>query len=268
MSLIKLALYLGFTLIIFPRTVSAVQWEILADGLEFGKVHSPLYETYTNQYIHFLRIDPTIYELTLFNSSHPDQGQRLSARDWANREGLTAVINAAMFQQDYLRSVSYMRSDNHVNNPRVSGDKTFLAFDPLKSDIPPIRIIDIECDDFSSLRNDYRSIVQSIRMLSCRGRNVWQESDRRWSIAAIGTDTTGNLLFIHSTAPHSVNEFINILRALPINLQRAMYMEGGSQAQMFVRTEKKTLEFVGNYSSGGRAIAVTAIPNVLGIKRR
>ncbi|KMQ52742.1 hypothetical protein CHISP_0511 [Chitinispirillum alkaliphilum] len=247
---------------------ASINWDTLSNGLELGRALSPLYEPSDSAYIHILRIDPAVYSLHLMNASHPEQGQRLTAREWARQEGFTAVINAAMFQRDFLRSVSFMKSNEHTNNSFVSRDKSFLAFDPLAEKLPEIKIIDRECDDFDHLRNKYGSMVQSIRMLSCTGRNVWQKSERRWSIASVGLDSTGNLLFFHATAPHSVNEFIDVIKDLPISLKRAMYMEGGSQAQLFIQTETRSLEFIGNYSSGGRAFTVSALPNVLGIMKK
>ncbi|MDG5813792.1 phosphodiester glycosidase family protein [Chitinispirillales bacterium ANBcel5] len=244
-----------------------IQWKKLSEGLEYGKALSSLYLPLDSVYINLLRIDPAHYKLQLFNASHPTQGSAMSARAWANQEGLTAVINAAMYQQDHLSSVSFMQNNDHINNPRLSKDRTVLAFDPLVQGIAPVRIIDMECDDFDSLREQYGSFVQSIRMLSCTGRNVWQENTRRWSIAAVGTDSSENLLFIHVRAPHSVHELINILIELPIDLNRVMYMEGGSQAQLYFESEKRNYQFIGNYSSGGRAFTISPLPNVLGISR-
>ena len=250
-------------------SAAAAQWRALSPGLEFGQFRSPLYGPAEHAVISILRVDTKYYELRLFNASHPSQqGEALTARQWGVKEGLTAVINAAMYQTDYLTSVSYMRTSAHTNNPRVSKDKTFLMFEPLRADIPPVRIVDTDCDNFEQARAMYGSVVQSIRMISCTGRNVWQENNRRWSIAAAGMDTAGHLLFIHSTAPHSVHEFINVLRGLPISIQRAMYMEGGSPSQMYIAAPADTMEFIGDFTAGGRSLGAPRVPNVIGVRKR
>jgi uncharacterized protein YigE (DUF2233 family) len=242
-------------------------WKTLSPGLELGQF---LYTTDQQRaVINILRIDMKRYELVLMNASHPDQGSLLTAREWSQKEGLTAAINAAMYQQDYRTSVSLMRTSGHVNNPRVSKDKTILVFEPLVRGIPPVRIVDSECDDFEQIRRQYGSAVQSIRMFSCTGKNVWQQSERRWSITAVGIDDEGRLLFIQCTAPHSVHDFTNILHYdLPLPIDRLMYMEGGSPSQMYISTPADTLEFFGDFSSGGRSPAAPQIPNVLGIRPR
>jgi hypothetical protein len=273
------------TIIIVILTITATnaQWRTLEPGLEFASFQSPLYNRHndtassstspspsissTSSKINILRIDTKHCELRLLNASNPANGSLLTARGWAAKEGMAAVINAAMYQADYRTSVSHMKSSAHVNNPHISKDKTILVFEPLKKGIPPARIIDRQCDDFDEIRPLYGSAVQSIRMLSCVGGNVWQESEKRWSIVAVATDKPGNVLLIQCTAPHSVHEFVNILRELPLSIDRAMYMEGGGPSQMFIGTAKDTMEFIGDFSSGGKSVGAAQLPNVLGIKR-
>ncbi|MDR2591527.1 MAG: phosphodiester glycosidase family protein [Chitinispirillales bacterium] len=270
------------TIIIVILTIAAAnaQWRTLEPGLEFASFQSPLYNRHkdttktpsitpsTSSKINVLRVDLKQYELCLLNASNPATGGApLTARGWAAKAGMAAVVNAAMYQADYRTSVSHMKTSAHVNNSHISKDKTILVFEPLKKGIAPARIVDRQCDDFEAVRPHYGSAVQSIRMLSCTGSNVWQESEKRWSIVSVATDKSGNVLLIQCTAPHSVYEFVNILRELPISIDRAMYMEGGGPSQMFIGTVKDTMEFIGDFSSGGRPAGATQLPNVLGVKK-
>ncbi|NIQ01667.1 MAG: phosphodiester glycosidase family protein, partial [Nitrospinaceae bacterium] len=109
------------------------------------------------------------------NASAPDQGRRLSVRDWVRRNGLVAGINASMYQKDMRTSVSLMKTGNHVNSSWVSKDKTLLVFDPQDADLPPVQLVDRDCEDFDQIRKQYRTLIQSIRMVSCRGENVWAQ---------------------------------------------------------------------------------------------
>jgi hypothetical protein len=222
--------------------------------------------------VQVLRIDPTRFELRLLNASAPGQGRAQSARDWCENNNLVAAINASMYQTDHRRSVSLMMTRTHVNNPHLSKDKTVLAFDPIDPQAPPVKILDRECDDFEAERRRYGALVQSIRMLSCKGRNVWAPQPRRWSTAAIGADGGGRVLFIHARPPYATHDLINLLTRLPLGLTRLMYVEGGREAQLFVRGGGREYEFVGAYGSdpdeseaGGHAWPV---PNVVAVARR
>jgi hypothetical protein len=215
-----------------------------------------------------VRVDPARFELKLLAASAPGQGELRTARAWAYRTGASAVINAAMYQEDYRTSVSLMRTGEHVNQRRLSKDNAVLAFDPLVSGVPPIRIVDRECESLEDAAARYATLVQSIRMISCDRRNVWAPSERRYSAAAIGTDRAGRVLFIHARTPWPVYELVKALLAAPLDLQQAMYVEGGPEAQLFARGGGKEIERVGTFETADTNGRAWAVPNVIAAVRK
>ena len=267
-----------FGLILLLTTVLAVAgpeqagWETLEPGLEFGRFEIPHPDDERPGVVNVLRIDPAHFNLRVMAASASQDQQPHTARGWAQIGGLAAAINASMFQEDFLSSVSLLRMPGHVNNPRLSGDNTVLAFDPKSDDLPAVRLIDRECDDFEAVSAHYRSLVQSIRMISCKGRNVWSPSEKRSSIALVAMDQADRLLFIHVRTPYSTHELINALLSLPLAIERAMYTEGGIQAQMYLKSGEVEREFSGAFGSGYPSSeggpSVWPVPNVIGIVRR
>ena len=248
---------------------SAGGWQKLADGLELGIFDSPLLAEIGDSKIRILRIDPEHYELKLLNASVSSKGRSLTARQWCRQNGLVAAINASMFQADYKTSVSFMRTRTHVNNPRISKDMTILAFDRLGTGAPEVKIIDRQCEDFKIWKNKYGTLVQSIRMISCKGKNVWRQQAKKWSTVAIGMDKADRVLFIHVGSPYSTHDLINILQKLPLDIARAMYTEGGSQAQLYIKTGAHEYEFVGHseidFSNKANSLFSWPIPNAVGV---
>ncbi len=245
-------------------------WQVLEPGLEHALLDGPPAEGGDGK-IAVVRIDPARFELRLLNASAPGEGQLRTARAWAYRAGAAAAINASMYQEDYRSSVSLMKTREHVNQRRVSKDKAVLAFDPLVSGIPPVRIVDRDCEDLADAEKRYGSLIQSIRMVSCDRRNVWAPSERRFSTAAIGVDTRGRVLFIHARTPWTVNELVKALLALPIDLAQAMYVEGGPEAQLYARGAGRELERVGGFEGAPRAAdnpKAWPVPNVIVAVRR
>ena len=222
--------------------------------------------------IRVLRINPHRFEFKLLNASRSENGNSLTAREWCRRNGLVAAINASMYQADFKTSVSLMRTRTHVNNARLSKDKTILAFDRLQTDVPLVNIIDRQCEDFKALKSKYGTLVQSIRMISCTGENVWQQQPEKWSTAAIGIDHQGRILFIHVGSPYSTHDLINILLSLPLDIARAMYVEGGPQAQLYIGLGTHEYEFTGgfeiNLNQKAKSLFAWPIPNVIGIAFR
>jgi uncharacterized protein YigE (DUF2233 family) len=249
-------------------TTQDAAWEHLDPGLDLGSFRSRLAAA-GDRLVRVLRIDPARYRLRLLNASSEPGGRPRTAREWAERHHLAAAINASMYQADMRSSVSLMLTKGHVNNPRLSKDKAVLAFDPLEDGLPAAQIIDRECQDFAALRERYGTLVQSIRMVSCDGRNVWEPRQGAWSTAAIGVDRSGRILFIHARSPHTTHDLIEVLLELPIDLKNAMYVEGGSEAQMFVQAGGRKLEFSGaieDPEDTSTARLLWPIPNAVGIE--
>jgi uncharacterized protein YigE (DUF2233 family) len=246
-------------------------WIQLEAGLEFGAFPSPEKSPVGDNLIRILKIDPKRFQFRLLNASASPGSKRLSARQWVGQNGMVAAINASMYQADKLTSVSLMKTFGHVNNRWYSKDRALLVFDPKKKSLPQAQILDRDCQNVEQLRKLYHTLIQSIRMISCDGKNVWEQQNKKWSTAAIGMNRQGDILFIHVRSPFSTHDLIDNLMKLPIQLKRAMYVEGGAQAQMFIHSGKNKLEFVGNYSTGASETETNSlawpIPNVVGITR-
>lgn len=266
----------AITLVNSPRVSQANSsessvWRNLEKGLDVGIFRAPQKSDFGDSLIRILRADTASFGLRLLNASSKDQGKRWSVKDWANKNGLVAAINASMYQKNMMSSVSFMKSRQHTNNTWVSKDKTVLAFDPNEKNLLPVRIIDRDCEDFNTLRKQYGTLVQSIRMISCQGENMWKQQKKIWSIAAIGLDHQGRILFIHVRSPYTTHDLIDMLLELPIGLKQAMYVEGGADAQLYINTGKEEYEFIGSYSTGTREHDENTysqpIPNVLGLVR-
>ena len=114
---------------------AAITWEPLEPGLEFAAAQSPIPATAGDSRIRLLRVDPKRYELMLLNSSAVDGNPR-TAKEWAARYGLVAVINASLYQADNSTSVSLMTARGHTNNPRLSKYNAVLLFDRLDDGVP------------------------------------------------------------------------------------------------------------------------------------
>lgn len=247
-------------------------WRRLETGLELGEFRAPSPADAGDSMVRVLRIDPAYFDLRLMNASNSTERRPLTAAEWARRHDLVAAINPSMYQEDHSRSVSLMLTSSHVNNSFLSKDRAVLAFDRLDDTVPRVQIIDRDCQDFDALRQHYGTLVQSIRMVSCDGRNVWTLQPRKWSTAAIGIDRQGRILFIHVRSPYSTHDLIEILQELPFDLHNAMYTEGGPEAQLFVRSGGQELQFVGSFGTdpdaGDRDATAWPVPNVVGVVRR
>jgi uncharacterized protein YigE (DUF2233 family) len=90
-------------------------------------------------------------------------------------------------------------------------------------------------------------------------------------MAVFALDRRGRALFLFTRSPFTVHAFANIIRKLPLGVRRAMYLEGGRPAQLYVKAGGTKVELTGAFGSTGGTWAVfpaRPIPNVLGLARR
>jgi uncharacterized protein YigE (DUF2233 family) len=251
----------------FAFTGPGIPWKEADDGLYIAEFES----VFDNApyAVTVVKIDPGRYTFNLLCATEHDK-EPLTIKEWASKYRMLATVNAGMFQQNGLTSVGYMKNFDHVNNPRLSNANTILAFNPVEKNLPEIQIIDRECQDFNGLRQKYKSLVQSTRMISCNQQNVWNRQDSKWSTLAVGADTQGNILFLFNRTPSTVHDFIEILLSLPLSLKSAMYLEGGPQASLYLSTSKMTLERYGVWGGleNDSLQFPLPVPNVIGISKK
>ncbi len=247
------------------------KWKELEPGLFLAEFTAPVTSPVGDSRITVLKINPNRYQLKLICASEYD-GVSRPIETWAKKFHLLAAVNAGMYQKDNLTGVGFLKNFDHFNNPYLNSNNAILAFNPVDSTVPPVQIIDRTCQNFEELKRKYHSFLQSIRMISCHQENVWQPQSQRWSIAALGIDRFGNVLFIFTRSPYTVHNFINMLLTLPIKIYNAMYLEGGPVASLYISTGGFTLTRTGTFENGlldNQPLNSTPpIPNVLGIVKK
>ncbi|MEO5355922.1 MAG: phosphodiester glycosidase family protein [Nitrospirae bacterium YQR-1] len=263
-----------FHLFFFAYPVNSLQanWIKLDEGIEFSEFETSTESAGDGVKITVLRATPKYYELKLLTSSDAGGGS-MTVKEWAYKYNLLAVINAGMYQEDGKTNVGYMKSKGRVINSHIAkAYKTMLTLDPKDRSDKEFQIIDLECNNDNSTFSRYRTLVQNIRMISCKQQNVWSQQAASWSIAALGMDKSGNILFLMSVTPLTVHEFIDIILNLPIRIYNAMYLEGGKQASLYINIGGKEIERSGRggvyLSNKNTKDSYWPIPNVLGLVKK
>jgi exopolysaccharide biosynthesis protein len=248
-------------------------WKILAPGLDIINISTKSKSVTSNSQITVIRINPDKWELVFLGRSLTNDFFGKTAREWCESYKLTAAINAGMFQVDNYTHVGYFKFKDHINCSKPNKYQSVLAFDPKNAKLnSPIRIFDL--DDagvtITTILKDYNSAVQNLRLIKRSGINVWAQQDRKWSEAAIGEDSKGNILFIFSRSPFSMHDFNKELLESGIDIVAAQHLEGGPEAQIYLKTGNFELEQFGsfetNYIEDDSNINPWPIPNVLGIR--
>ncbi len=216
-----------------PSLATPLQWRPLAPGLELGtaKFNSSPHSA-EGTLLAMLRIAPSHFRFSLHMAS--EQGKALPLAGWGNAHGLMAGINASMYLQDNITSTGYMRGGTHVNNTRVGTNLgAFFVAEPKKPGLPLADLLEAGDPNLSQRLEEYRVVAQNYRLIARSGRILWNEGGTRTSIALVGKDTQGHILFILCEEPMTPVELATLLQTLSLNLGTVMYVEGGAQAGLF-----------------------------------
>ena len=259
LALCPLALY-------SPALSAESGWRELEPGLSFGDFSSD-----NDIAIDALRLDPAFFNFSLHSAGEDGSPPRaLSA--WAEQENLAAAVNASMYLPDRATSTGYMRFGRYINNPRINGKfGAFFVATPDSPDLPQAAVLDRESDPWETLLPRYTLAIQNYRLIDGNGRVLWLPGGPAHSCAAVGQDTDGHILFIHCRTPLTGQEVAAALLRLPLKLRALMYVEGGSQASMLVRSPGLRRLWVGSsgaYLPDLREYAEAPLPNVLGMRRK
>ena len=247
-------------------------WRALAPGLELARFPLEADAEAAPGEITVLRADPALWEPRLLAASADRPGRPPPAAGWCREHYLVAATNAGMFQSDFLTHVGLMVAHGHLNSAAANHYRSAAAFAPLDTALAPFRIFDLDEVDLASVRRDYASVVQNLRLIKRPGENRWSPQARRWSEAALGEDRRGRILFIFCRAPQAMHDLNRILLELPLELDCAQHLEGGPEAQLYLRCGGTELELVGSFETGSHESddnrTAWPLPNVLGLAPR
>ncbi len=243
-------------------------WRTLQPGVEFAQVAVGTLPTGKPGRLDVVRIDPARAKLTVALASESRSAKRTAA-SWCQTSNLAVAINLGMFQDNQLSNVGYLRHGAHVNNGHWNRDNAVLALNPSDPALAKAQWIDRDEPAAALPLEKYDIVVQNLRLITKRRKNVWSASERRWSEAALAIDTNGRLLFLFSRAPWSMRAFNDMILRLPLGVTGAMHLEGGPEASLSIHAGGVDLDESGSFETGfwpdDSNRDQWPIPNVLGV---
>jgi hypothetical protein len=255
----------AFLLVAFLGAAPAkVEWKALQAGVTYATIRVADKPAQGDGLFHVVRIDPAVATLSAHASSL-DRVEPRTAAEWAKKKKLAVVINAGMFDvRDHRAHSGYFRIEDHTNSKRlVKSYKSAFV-------MPPARLVDLDAEDAPALE-DPDVAFQNLRLIKSPGVNVWKESRRQWSEAAMAMTKGGDILFVFSRTPFTMKDFNAKLLSLGLDVVSAMHMEGGPEASLSIHASGVDLDLCGSYETGfveddGNQ-QQWPIPNVLGVER-
>jgi hypothetical protein len=249
----------------------ASEWVPLGAGVEYRTFQLGEPSDERDALLHVVRVEPSRADLA-FGLVSEVGGPMRTAREWCEKGGFIAVINAGMYAQDFSTNVGFLKHKKHANNRSWNKQyQSVLVFDPLAEGTPKAQLIDRDETGAQARIAAYGSAVQNLRLMKGNGTSVWRPNGKRWSEALVAQDREGRVLFVFSTMPHEMADLNARLLLLPLGVTRAMHMDGGPPASLSLCVEGRRIDLAGAYETDffwRPSPRQMRIPNVLGVRAR
>lgn len=250
---------------------SPVEWRPVATGVEYASFVIDTKPVAGDGSLHVVRIDGKRAALDLGLASE-NAGTLRTAKEWCQDKGFVVAINAGMYDTDYSSNVGYLRHGDTVHRKSWNGTfQSALIAMPREKGLAQVRLLDLDEANAKKTTEKYALVVQNLRLVKGKGESVWKPNGQPWSEAAVGIDSKGRVLFLFSRTPLEMATWNERVLALPLELERAMHVEGGPEASLSIQTKDFSLHLGGgprNLLFAGDPAKQWRIPNVLGVRAK
>jgi hypothetical protein len=243
----------------------------IGKGIELCETDAPLKSVVNDSKLTILRIEPSLFEFEL--KAYTEIGQKRTVKEWADTFDFDIVLNAGMYElSDGKTSRGFLKNFNHYNNPTFRENyNSMIAFNPIDTLETPFKVLDLECENWHEIKDDYQTFAQGLRMIDCNhGLIGWNKRKQSCSMLVTAMDPLHRVYFIFTRSPYTHNEMIQFMSSMPFELYNAIYMEGGPETSLYVKTDELTIEKMGSYVSEtyekDTNESFWKLPNVIGIR--
>lgn len=259
------------------------------DSIQFSEIGKGLYFDTINVYkkgalidrVAITKIDPKQNKIRVFSGydEKTRTHESLTVEEWQEKTGASILINSAQYQANpWARPCALMICDGELKGPvkNQSVRGMFLA-EPKDSTLPKIQMLDSQYDEFNNFmfpmaKNYNQGVAHWPILLNRNGEIKVFATDWQANRTAIAKDRQGNVLMFTSEGGFfNLFNFGKFLKESGLNIETAMPMDGGYEAEMCVKVPGFNYKTYGQFETYGPeedvsiARARCALPAVIGI---
>lgn len=257
------------------RYPQEIKWKTLLKGLYYAEINNPYPSKISDNIISLVKINPALFDMDVYACTAYDSLPR-KVSEWSEQYNLNVVINAGMYNiANGIIAQGYMKSKKSCNNATFKGSFNAMAVcNPIDTLLPLFDIVDIEQEAYQSFLKQYQTAFQSIRMIDHAGKQVvWKPKRLIYSsMCVLAMDDCHQIILVFSRSPLSANQMSELLLNIPLKVQSAMYLEGGPECNLYIRTADTLILKIGSYVSTTFPTDTNSrawhLPNVIGFKAK
>jgi uncharacterized protein YigE (DUF2233 family) len=214
------------------------QWQAIGRGLNFTQV-DVLREDEVVSTLAVVKIDPASNAFRVFHQAP----QGITA--WQQQLGAPIVFNGSYYDRKG-KPCGLIVTDGYPIGPAGNRQmRGMFVAEPkgMSPDLPRATILDLELTPINPKKLPWTQGVQSFPLLlDYKGHIRVRHSDKRAHRTVIAADRSGNILVFNSfNRFFSLSEFAHFLKDSKFDIDSALNLDGGTEAQLFIKT--KDFEF-------------------------
>ena len=226
-------------------TYSKPEWVSISKGLDFAKVEIRR-DREIIDVLAIIKADPRHNRIRVFSSFEEGKPLARTIEEWQKQTGALAMVNSAQYMADpFYMPCAPIICDGKLKGPKSNPSvRGMLVAEPLKANLPLADLLDFDFDQYTP--ETYAQGVQHWPILLDRQGKIkvkktgWQA--RRTIVAK---DSKGHILFITTEGSffslYNLGLFLkesNEKKDGGFHIQTAMNLDGGSEANMIVKTKR------------------------------
>ena len=218
-------------------THTSPQWQTLGRGLSFTRVEV-IREGEDREVVATLavvKIDPASNAFRVFH--HAPQ----SITAWQQELQAPIVFNASYYGPGY-EPVGLIIADGKTSGPANNRQmRGMFVAEPkgISPDLPRATILDLLATPINPKNLPWTQGVQSFPLLlDYKGNIRVRDSEKKSDRTVIATDRVGNILVFNTSNRYfTLREMAQFLKASKFEIDSAMNLDGGSEAQLLIKTK-------------------------------
>jgi uncharacterized protein YigE (DUF2233 family) len=266
----------------FYQIEHGISWQFLAEGLALAEIPCSEKSILGNSSWTVIKINPVYFEWDIYSATAQKEAKHRTVEEWCKEKNLLFAVNAGMHdgrnsagECDWYTNRGLLKTKTHTNNPVLNlnkWEKSVLAFNKKEDKLPEVKIIDLEFENWDEWGQKYTSYSQGLRLIDSRQKNRWKKDELKWSMVIVAVNRQNEVLFIFTRSPYTMFNHIENLLHSNLQIQNAMYLEGGPEASFYLQTPDTVFYGIGSYESNFYEYddnkEFRGLANVIGIRKK
>ncbi len=234
-------------------------WQTLGQGIEVGEGQADRY-CVGSRTVSVVRMDPSRCRIAPFHEAEEPDRPRRTTGEWLETLEASVAFNAGLYDESRQHLGLLQRDDVPLAGIRHRSWHGYFVADLRDGETgAPATILEGDREEDLARVETYRTVVQSMMLLDREGKTRVRRTERTARRVLLAEDVEGRILVLVTHGSATLWEAARLLAESELDIVAAMALDGGSEAQLAVRTPNASEVHAGTPRSWDGAVHPPAV---------